>query len=57
MKKVLSNSLTAGMFSKKFKARVKELIARDNAIRFMDSVKCTPYHYCMAPGRFHFPRC
>ena len=41
MKKVISNNLTAGMFSKNFKQRVKELIARDKTFSFMSSIKGT----------------
>ena len=42
MKKVISNHLTAGMFSKNFKQRVKELTAKDKTFSFMSSIKGTP---------------
>ena len=39
MKKVISKHLTAGMLSKNFKQRVKELIAKDKAFSFMVQLK------------------
>ena len=39
MKKVLSNHLAAGMLSKNFKQRVQELITKDKAFSFMNSIK------------------
>ena len=42
MKKVISNNLTARMSSKKFKQRVKELIAKNKGFSFMSSIKGTP---------------
>ena len=42
MEKVLSNDLTAGMLSKKFKQRVQEFIAKDKDFRFISSIKGTP---------------
>ena len=39
MKKFVSNNLTSGILSKKFKHRVKELIAEDKAFSFMSSIK------------------
>ena len=42
MKKVISNNLTAGMLSKSFKQKVKELIAKDKAFSIMSSIKGTP---------------
>ena len=45
MKKVISKHLTAGMLSKTFKQRLKELIAKDKAFSFMSSVKDTPTYW------------
>ena len=41
MKKVISNNLTAGMPDKNFNQRVKELVAKNKAFRFMSSNKGT----------------
>ena len=45
MKKVISNNFTAGMLSKHFKRRVKELIAKDKAFNFMRSIKGTQIYW------------
>ena len=45
MKKVISNNLTAGILSKNFKQRAKELIAKDKAFSFMNSVKGAPAYW------------
>ena len=39
MKKVLSNDLTAVMFSKIFQQKIQEFIAKDKAFSFMSSIK------------------
>ena len=45
MKKVILNNLAAVMLSKKFKQRVKKLIAKDKAFSFMSSIKGTPAYW------------
>ena len=45
MKKVVSNILTAGIMSKYYKQRVKELIPKDKAFSFITSIKGTPAYW------------
>ena len=45
MKNVISNNFSAGMFSKDFKKRLKELIANDKAFSFKSSIKGTPAYW------------
>ena len=45
MKKVISNNLTAGMLSKNFKQRAKELTANEITFSFMSSIKGTQAYW------------
>ena len=45
MRKVASNSLTAGMLNRNFKEKVKEFIATDKAFSFMNCIKGTPAYW------------
>ena len=45
MKKIFSNNLTAGMLSKNFIQRLKELIAKNKAFSFMSLIKGTPAYW------------
>ena len=42
MRKVASNSLTAGILSKTFKVKVQQFIVQEKAYIFMSSIKGTP---------------
>ena len=48
MKKVIANNLTAGILSKNFKQRVKELMAKDKAFSFTSSIKGTRGYWKMS---------
>ena len=45
MKKIFSNNLTAGMLSKNFKQRAKELTANEKTFSFMSSIKGTQAYW------------
>ena len=45
MKKVRSNTLTAGMLSQNFKETVKSFVANDKAYSFMSDIKGTPAYW------------
>ena len=45
MKKVSSNSLTAGMLSNNFSETIKSFIAKDEGFNFMNPIKGTPAYW------------
>ena len=45
MKKAVSNDLTAGMLSKKFKWKLQKFIANDKPFIFMSSINGTPSYW------------
>ena len=45
MRKVASDTLTAGMLGRNFKEKVKEFIATDKAFSFMNCIKGTPAYW------------